>query len=110
MQLHSLVFCLFADDTGIFDQRDLFSDLINNRTSEDGRDTGSWLMRLFEVLNQIEASRPMCQTEMKRCQSRACTGYFITIWPVVEGTSYRLPVNPLTYALASSAMSLNTGK
>ena len=30
------VFCLFADDTGIFEPRDLFLDLLETRTREDG--------------------------------------------------------------------------
>ena len=47
-----LVFCLFADDTGIFEQRDLFADLIAQRTSEDGSDVGQWLAQLFDVLNE----------------------------------------------------------
>src|ERR1039458_8888741 len=46
-----LVFCLFADDTGIFEIRDVFSTLIAQRTSPDGSDTGLWLSQLFEVLN-----------------------------------------------------------
>lgn len=46
-----LVFCLFADDTGIFEPRDIFFDLIMQRTSEDGSDTGGWLAQLFQVLN-----------------------------------------------------------
>ncbi len=46
-----LVFCLFADDTGIFEPRDIFRDLIVERTSDDGSDIGSQLSALFEVLN-----------------------------------------------------------
>ncbi len=46
-----LVFCLFADDTGIFDARDIFSSLIAERTNPDGSDIGLWLSKLFEVLN-----------------------------------------------------------
>jgi len=46
-----LVFCLFADDTGIFEPRDIFSTLITQRTNPDGSDTGLWLSQLFEVLN-----------------------------------------------------------
>lgn len=45
-----LVFCLFADDTGIF-QRDIFSSLIMERTNPDGSDTGLWLSHMFDVLN-----------------------------------------------------------
>lgn len=46
-----IVFCLFADDTGIFDERGVFLDLIRDRTAIDGADTGAWLIQLFEVLN-----------------------------------------------------------
>ena len=45
------VFCLFADDTGIFEPRDIFLDLLETRTREDGSDLGGWLARLFQVLN-----------------------------------------------------------
>ncbi len=46
-----LVFCLFADDTGIFEPRDIFSTLISQRTNPDGSDTGLWISQLFDVLN-----------------------------------------------------------
>ena len=46
-----LVFCLFADDTGIFNPLGAFEDYIVNRTSEDGSDLGPRLSHLFEVLN-----------------------------------------------------------
>ena len=45
------VFCLFADDTGIFEPRDIFLDFIETRTGEDGADLGPWFARLFQVLN-----------------------------------------------------------
>ena len=46
-----LLFCLFADDTGIFEPRGIFFDLMDQRTREDGSDVGQWLAQLFEVLN-----------------------------------------------------------
>lgn len=52
-----LVFCLFADDTGIFEPRDIFSTLISQRTNPDGSDTGLWLSQLFDVLNRPVAQR-----------------------------------------------------
>lgn len=45
-----LVFCLFADDTGIF-ERDSFVDLVTQRSQIDGSDLGRLLGELFEVLN-----------------------------------------------------------
>ena len=46
-----IVFCLFADDTGIFEPRDIFLQFIEERTAPDGADLGPWMARLFQVLN-----------------------------------------------------------
>lgn len=51
MFLVRVLFCLFADDTGLFSPKDSFLDLIE-QTREDGSDTGSVLARLFQALNQ----------------------------------------------------------
>ena len=53
-----IVFCFFADDTGIFEPRDIFLDLLENRTGEDGSDLGGWLAQLFQVLNTPVDHRP----------------------------------------------------
>ena len=53
-----IVFCLFADDTGIFEPRDIFFDFLENRTQKDGSDLGGWLAQLFQVLNTPEDRRP----------------------------------------------------
>lgn len=45
-----ILFCLFAEDTGLF-ERDAFHLYILNRTAEDGSDLGLHLARLFEVLD-----------------------------------------------------------
>ncbi|MDE0457061.1 MAG: class I SAM-dependent DNA methyltransferase [Chromatiales bacterium] len=52
-----VVFCMFADDTGVFEPRDIFLDFIETRTSEDGADLGPWLVQLFEVLDTPEDER-----------------------------------------------------
>ena len=52
-----IVFCLFADDTGIFEPRDIFLDLLETRTGDDGADLGLWLSQLFQVLDTPEAER-----------------------------------------------------
>jgi hypothetical protein len=44
-------FCLFADDTGIFEPRGIFLDYLEQRTREDGADLGAMLSQLFQVLN-----------------------------------------------------------
>ncbi|GHU13691.1 methylase [Spirochaetia bacterium] len=52
-----LLFCLFADDTGIFDPPDLFITYLLNRTNEDGTDLAPQLQKLFEVLNKPKDKR-----------------------------------------------------
>ena len=53
-----IVFCLFADDTGIFEPRDIFFDFIETRTGVDGADLGPWLSQLFQILDTPEPERP----------------------------------------------------
>ena len=52
-----VVFCMFADDTGVFEPRDIFLDFIETRTGEDGADLGPWLAQLFQVLDTPEDQR-----------------------------------------------------
>lgn len=51
-----LLFCLFAEDTTIFDKQQL-QDYIENRTAEDGSDLASKLQELFQVLNTPKDKR-----------------------------------------------------
>jgi type I restriction-modification system DNA methylase subunit len=51
-----LLFCMFADDTGIF-EKDCFHQYIEKRTSEDGSDLANHLAELFQVLNTAEDKR-----------------------------------------------------
>ena len=52
-----IVFCLFADDTGIFEPRDIFLDFIETRTREDGSDLGPLLTQLSQVLDTPDDKR-----------------------------------------------------
>lgn len=52
-----IVFCLFADDTGVFQPRNLFLDWLEQRTAEDGSDLGPKLAHLFQVLDTPEDQR-----------------------------------------------------
>lgn len=50
VMLVRLLFCLFAEDTGIFESG-LFREYIETRTNEDGSDLGYHLAALFQILN-----------------------------------------------------------
>ena len=45
-----VLFCLFAEDTGVFEQES-FTGIIQNRTSEDGSELGIKLAQIFETLD-----------------------------------------------------------
>ncbi len=55
--LTRIVFCLFADDTGIFEPKDRLHAFLENRTAPDGSDLGPKLAQLFDVLNTPETQR-----------------------------------------------------
>ena len=74
------VFCLFADNTGIFEPRDSFLDLLETRTREDGSDLGLWLARLFQVLDTPEDRRQQALDED------------LARFPYVNGALFRGPL------------------
>jgi hypothetical protein len=51
-----LMFCFFADKTGIF-QANLFRDIIEHKTDEDGNDVGPLLIQIFTVLDTPKEKR-----------------------------------------------------
>ncbi|MDX9868461.1 MAG: class I SAM-dependent DNA methyltransferase [Kiritimatiellia bacterium] len=58
-----ILFCLFAEDTGLFD-RDTFTYYLENRTAKDGSDLGLHLAQLFEVLDMPPERRQTNLDEM----------------------------------------------
>ncbi|MCF7810022.1 N-6 DNA methylase [bacterium] len=76
-----LLFCMFADTTGIF-QRGQFREYLELRTRKDGIDLGLHLELLFEVLNQIDDER------MKHLDEH------LTAFPYVNGKLFeeQLPI------------------
>ncbi len=51
-----LLFCLFADDTGIF-EKNSFREYIDIKTKQDGSDLAGYLAMIFEILNTPEDKR-----------------------------------------------------
>ncbi len=109
-----LVFCFFADDTGIFEPRDIFLDLLEGRTREDGTDLGGWMAQLFQVLNTPEDQRstnldadlarfpyvngdlfrdqlliPSFDSEMRRLLIDACHFDWSNISPAIFGSLFQ---------------------
>ena len=115
-----IVFCLFADDTGIFDTRDIFSDFIETRTSEDGSNLGALLIELFQVLDTPESERistrdedlarfpfvngrlferplriPAFDASMRRLLLEACNFDWSDISPAIFGALFQSVMDPV---------------
>lgn len=52
-----ILFCLFAEDTTLFEPKGSFRDFLENCTREDGSDLGPQLSLLFQILNTPEERR-----------------------------------------------------
>lgn len=112
-----LVFCLFADDTGIF-ERDIFLDLITQRSQADGSDIGRLLNELFDVLNTPDERRqkkldedlarfpyvngdlfaerlptPAFDTKMRELLLEACDFKWDAISPAIFGSLFQSVMN-----------------
>ncbi len=76
-----LLFCMFADTTGIF-QRGQFREYLELRTLKDGSDLGNQLGMVFQVLNQPENERQSTLDEQ------------LALFPYVDGKLFEeaLPI------------------
>ena len=114
-----IVFCLFADDTGIFDSRDIFLEFIQQRTSKEGADLGPWLAQLFQVLDTPDDARaqtldedlarfpyvngdlfegglriPSFDAPMRQALLNACHFDWSNISPAIFGALFQSVMNP----------------
>lgn len=55
--LTRLLFCFFAEDTGIFSEENLFTKSMVEHTQEDGRDLKTFFETLFEALDKQDKSK-----------------------------------------------------
>ena len=115
-----IVFCLFADDTGIFEPRDIFLDFLEARTSPDGADLGPKLVQLFQVLNTPEDNRqstldedlarfpyvngrlfeealhiPAFDASMRQALLKACRFDWSSISPAIFGALFQSVMDPV---------------
>ncbi|MXX87026.1 MAG: class I SAM-dependent DNA methyltransferase [Acidobacteria bacterium] len=115
-----IVFCLFADDTGVFEPRDILLDFLETRTREDGTDLGPLLAQLFQVLDTPEGQRiatldddlarfpyidgdlfaetiriPAFTAEMREHLLAACRFNWSSISPAIFGSLFQSVMDPV---------------
>ncbi|MCK9210099.1 MAG: hypothetical protein M0P61_04600 [Ignavibacteriaceae bacterium] len=119
LYLVRLLFCLFADDTTIF-EKDIFLDFITQRTNEDGSDLAPHISELFFILNTsrekrlknldeqlnvfpfvngklFEESLPPASfdSEMRRILLECCNLDWSKISPAIFGSMFQSVKNPV---------------
>jgi len=94
--LSRLLFCFFAEDTGIFD-KSLFTHSIDSHTQTDGSDVNTYLDKLFEVLNTNPKER-----------NNAIPVYLNT-FPYVNGGLFRNPHASPVFTRRSRQMLIDSG-
>ena len=75
-----LVYCLFADDTGIFNTKDDFEYYLREKTEQDGSDTGRAIADLFQVLDTPPGKRQKTLNEQ------------LSRFPYVNGSLFTEPL------------------
>jgi len=118
LYLVRLLFCLFAEDTTIF-EKDLFRDFILDRTAEDGSDLAARLSELFYILNTPTEKRlknideqlnqfpyvngklfeeilppASFDTAMRNTLLECCGLYWGAISPAIFGSMFQSVMNP----------------
>jgi hypothetical protein len=116
--LTRLLFCLFADDTGVWD-RAAFHAYLSVHTRQDGSDLGSQLAYLFQIMNTPPSERPKnldedvdqfiyvngdlfaealpiptCDQETRDAVLAACTFDWSAISPAIFGSMFQNVMTP----------------
>jgi hypothetical protein len=81
--LTRILFCLFSEDTGIFDRRQ-FQHYIEQRTNDDGSDLGIKILELFYVLNTPANKRQNNLDEQ------------LAAFPYINGRVFEERLNPIS--------------
>ncbi len=113
-----LLFCLFADDTGIF-EKGIFQEYIDLQTKSDGSDLAMHLVSIFDILNKSSEKRSKIldeslaqfpyvngklfeeflspasfDTKMREMLLEACSLNWSKISPAIFGSMFQAVMNP----------------
>ncbi len=95
--LSRLLFCYFAEDTGIFQKEGIFTNLIDSQTSENGDGLQDLFVTLFSVLNTKDSERS------------GFAAHFLE-FPYVNGGLFETEVKLPTFTASSRKLIIESGK
>lgn len=95
--LSRLLFCFFAEDTGIFEKEGIFTNLVDSQTSENGDGLKDLFTTLFTVLNTEESKRS------------GFASHFLE-FPYVNGGLFETEIHLPTFTSSSRKLIIESGK
>ena len=98
--LSRLLFCFFAEDTGIFEQNQ-FTHAISSHTQQDGSDLHTYLDKLFEVMNTEQSQR--------RSVSGVELPAYLDAFPYVNGGLFRNVYQAPVFTRRSRQAAIDSG-
>jgi hypothetical protein len=93
--LSRLLFCYFAEDTGIFETKGLFTNAVSSYTQTDGSDVKAFLETLFNILNT---------------QNRKDVPSHLATFPFVNGGLFRDKIRVPNFSAKSRAKLIEAGE
>lgn len=99
--LSRLLFCFFAEDTGIF-EKSQFTHAISSHTQQDGSDLQEYLDKLFEVLNTEQSQR--------RSVSGVELPAYLDAFPYVNGGLFRNVHQAPVFTRRSRQVAIESGE
>lgn len=94
--LSRLLFCYFAEDTGIF-EKNLFTHSIKNHTQTDGSDLSNYLDKMFEVMDTDSNNRNNLPV-------------YLDAFPYVNGGLFKTPLKAPIFTRRSRQAVLDSGE
>ncbi|RZL44206.1 MAG: class I SAM-dependent DNA methyltransferase, partial [Pedobacter sp.] len=92
--LSRILFCFFAEDTGIFEEEGIFTNTLAQHTKSDGSDVHIFLDRLFRVLNSKDNSKEP---------------NYLKAFPYVNGGLFRDTIHSPTFSSKARKIILECG-
>ncbi len=95
--LSRLLFCFFAEDTGIFEKEGIFTNLVDSQSAENGEGLKELFTTLFAILNTKDSQRS------------GFAAHFLE-FPYVNGGLFETEVRLPTFTSSSRKMIIESGK
>ncbi len=95
--LSRLLFCFFAEDTGIFPKTGMFTNSVNSHTHENGDEMDTYFLTLFDVLNTKDSDR------------LKFASHFLE-FPYVNGGLFETNIKLPTFSASSRKLIIECGK